>query len=83
MENLYEILSEYEAMYGDLLWGLKEMWEETVKILYLYLTTHNIHKRRTSMQPEGFEPAIPANERPQTKALDRAVTELRCCITAK
>jgi len=45
-------------------WDLKEMWEETVKILYLYLTTHNIHKRQTSVPPEGFEPKIPAKERP-------------------
>jgi hypothetical protein len=26
------------------------------------------------MPPAGFEPAIPASERPQTHALDRAVT---------
>jgi hypothetical protein len=26
------------------------------------------------MHPVGFEPAIPANERPQTHALDRAAT---------
>jgi len=37
-----------------------------------YLTTHNIHKRKTSMSPAGFEPEIPASERPQTHALDRA-----------
>ena len=38
----------------------------------LYLTTHNTHKRQTSMLPAGFEPTIPASERPQTHALDRA-----------
>ena len=27
------------------------------------------------MTPKGFEPAIPASERPQTHALDRAATE--------
>ena len=27
------------------------------------------------MPPVGFEPAVSANERPQTYALDRAVTE--------
>ena len=37
----------------------------------LYLTTHNTHNRQTSMLPVGFEPAIPAFERPQT-TLDRA-----------
>ena len=40
----------------------------------LYLTTHSTHKRQPSMPLEGFEPAIPASERPQTHALDRAVT---------
>jgi hypothetical protein len=30
------------------------------------------------MLPAGFEPAIPANERPQTHALDRAVTGIGC-----
>ena len=40
----------------------------------LYLTTHNTHSRQTSMAPMGFEPAIPASERPQTYALDRAAT---------
>jgi len=40
----------------------------------LYLTTHNSHNRQTSMPPVGFEPTIPAGERPQTHASDRAVT---------
>jgi len=40
----------------------------------LYLTTHNTHKRQTSMPPAGFEPTIPASERLQTYALDRATT---------
>ena len=40
----------------------------------LYLTTHNSHNRQASMSPAGFEPAIPARERPQTQALDRAAT---------
>jgi len=30
----------------------------------LCLTTHNIHKRQTSMTPAGFEPIIPTSERP-------------------
>ena len=34
-------------------------------------TTHNKHKRLTSMYTAGFEPAVPAIERPQTYALDR------------
>ena len=40
----------------------------------LYLTTHNTHKRQTSMPQVGFEPAIPVSERPQTHALDRTDT---------
>jgi hypothetical protein len=36
---------------------------------------HTTLKRdKTSMQPAGFEPAIPASERPQTHAIDRAAT---------
>jgi len=33
------------------------------------------HTRQTSMPPVGFEPKIPASERPQTHALDRAELE--------
>ena len=40
----------------------------------LYLTTHNIHKRQTSMPQAGFEPTIPASERLQTHVLDREIT---------
>jgi len=39
-----------------------------------YLITHNTHQRHISMPTEGFEPAIPASERPQTHALDGAAT---------
>ena len=42
----------------------------------LYLTTHNTHKRQTSMPLEGFEPTIPASEQPQIHALDRAATRI-------
>jgi len=33
------------------------------------------HSQQTSIHPVGFESAIPASERPQTHALDRAATE--------
>ena len=39
----------------------------------LYLTTHNTHKRQTSMPPAGFEPVIPASLRPHGH-LDRLTT---------
>jgi len=35
---------------------------------------NNIHKRQTSIRPAGFRPTIPANEFPQTHALDSAAT---------
>ena len=41
----------------------------------LYLTIHDTDNRQTSIPPVGFEPTISAGERPQTYALDRAVTE--------
>jgi len=39
----------------------------------LYLQTHNIHKKHTSIPPEECAPTIPKRERPQTQALDLAV----------
>jgi len=38
-----------------------------------YMTTHNTHKRQTSMSRAEFEPTFPAGERPQTHSSDRAV----------
>jgi hypothetical protein len=46
----------------------------------LYLTTHNTHNRQTFMPSVGFEPAIPASERPQTHALDRTATGIGLLI---
>jgi hypothetical protein len=40
-------------------------------------TTHNTLKTQTSMTPAGLETPIPASERPQTHALDRASTGVR------
>jgi len=42
----------------------------------LYLKTHNNHKRKTSLSLAGFKTAIPASERPQTHALDRAAAKI-------
>jgi len=44
----------------------------------LYLTKHNTHNRQTSIPSEGFEPAIPANERQQIHALALPVTGIYC-----
>ena len=38
----------------------------------LYLTTYDTHNRQISMSPVGLEPSVPANEQPQTHALDSA-----------
>jgi len=42
----------------------------------LYLTTHNKHKRQTSMPPVGFKHAIPSTRDLQTYAFDRTTTEI-------
>ena len=42
-----------------------------------YLTRNNNHYRQTTMPTAGFEPVIPARERPQTHALDRKGTGIR------
>ena len=54
--------------------GRTPLDEWSVRRIYLYLTTHNTHTRQTSMSSVGFEPTIPAGERPQTNALDRTAT---------
>jgi hypothetical protein len=50
--------------------------EGSVRRRDLYLTTHNIHKRQTSMTAAGFEPTTPASYRPQTHVLGCAATEI-------
>jgi hypothetical protein len=66
--------------------GRTPLDERSARRRDLYLTTHVTHKRQTAMPSVGFEPAIPASERPQTHALDRATTEMGtwnialCCL---
>ena len=54
--------------------GRTPLDERSARRRDIYLTTHNTHKKETSMPPAGFEPAIPASERPQNHALDSAAT---------
>jgi hypothetical protein len=54
--------------------GRKPLDEWSAPCRDLYLTTHNTHKRQTSITPAGLETTIPANERPQTHALHRTTT---------
>ena len=61
--------------------GRTSLDESPVRCRDLYLTTHNIHYRQTSMSPVGFEPTISAGERPQTYALDRAATGILSVIS--
>ena len=39
------------------------------------------HNRQTSIPPVGFEPTIPASERPQTQASDRVAAGIGYCIS--
>jgi len=52
---------------------LDEWWARNRE---LYLTTHNTHKRQTSMRSAGFEPAFPTSKRLQTHSLNRAATRI-------
>ena len=42
----------------------------------IYMTTHTIHTKQTSMPLARFEPTIPVCEQPQIHALGRAATEI-------
>ena len=57
--------------------------ERSARGSYLWLTKHNTHKRQASNTPAGFEPSIPANERPQTLALHRSATGIDWNATDK
>ena len=59
--------------------GKTSLVEGSVGRRDLYLTSHNTHKIQTSLFPAGFEPAIPASERPQTHVLDCAAAGMGGC----
>ena len=54
--------------------GRTPLDERSARRRDFHLTTHNTHKRQTSMPPTRFEPTISAGERPQTHGLGRAAT---------
>jgi hypothetical protein len=54
--------------------GLLNEWSALREGSCLQNTTHNKHKKRTSVLSAGFEPTIPAVKRLQTYALDLTVT---------
>ena len=55
---------------------LSPSYDRSARRRDLYLTTYITHKRQTSITPVGFEPAVPASERPQTYVLNRAATAI-------
>jgi hypothetical protein len=57
--------------------------EESARRRDLYLRTHNIYKRATSLLPVEIEPTIPASERPQTYTLDPAETRIGILMFGK
>jgi hypothetical protein len=62
------------ALFRHITFGRTPLDEGPTRRRDIYLTTHNNHKRQTSMAPVGFEPTILISERPQTHALDRMAT---------
>ena len=54
--------------------GRTPLYEWSARRRDLYLTANNTQDRQTSMPPVGIEPTVSAGERPQTCALERAVT---------
>jgi len=50
------------------------LYELSVRRWDLCLTTHNNHKRQTSMPPARFKSKIPASDRSQTYVLEHAAT---------
>jgi len=51
--------------------GRTRLDERSARRRDVYFTTHNTHTRQTSVLPTGFEPAVPASERPKIHALSR------------
>ena len=56
--------------------GRNPLDEWSVRGRDLHLETHNTHKVQKSTPSAGLEPASPERERPQTDALDHAVSRL-------
>jgi len=50
------------------------LWTRERSTVQIYISQHTLTKGQTSMPPTGFEPAIPASERPYTHVLDHAAT---------
>ena len=60
-----------EITFRHIVLGRTPLDEESARSRDLYLTIKNMHKRKTIHVPAGFEPAIPASQRPQIYVLDQ------------
>jgi hypothetical protein len=69
----FSLAQQPNAGQGHQSWGTP-LDEGSARRTELYLTTHNTHKRQTSMHLARFEPAIPESHRPQTLAYDQSAS---------
>ena len=64
------------TLIGQTTLGRTPVNEWSAQCRELSLTTHNTHKRQTSMPPAGFKLTIPASKRTLTYTLDCMVTRI-------
>jgi len=67
---IYEVAMSHSLRHTT--FGRNPMGELSARHQDVCCTTHNIPKRQTSIPAGGFEPTIPASERPYTHASNRA-----------
>jgi len=68
------LIAEATRSHSDTLHPVNLLWKSDQPDAETSLTTRNSQNRHTSITPAGFEPAIPASERPHTHSLGRAAT---------
>ena len=74
LEGLGHLVVEVSRSHSDTPQSVGLLWTSDRLVADFYLKTHNTQKRETPITTTGFESAIPASERLQTHALDRAAT---------
>jgi hypothetical protein len=70
------LIIEASRSHSDIPQSVGLLWTSYQPVAETSTWQHNTHKRQTSMNPAGFEPANPASERPQTHTLDRATNAI-------
>jgi hypothetical protein len=68
------LIIEDSRSHSDTHLSVEHLWTSGRPAVQTSTWQHTLTKRQTSMPPTGFEPAIPASERPYTHVLDHAVT---------